>query len=366
MLLNLIDHSSPQVSSSTGTLQGTPWYRFDDERVYEVEASQALVENFGTGSAGHRRNMWNWQTIKYGRTACMLFYVRRSAAVHILASGAAAAAVQTSINAGSATAAAQASVKAGAAAVTSIASACDDNLNSTFQSNASMKHRSTATSSDKDIWPNDDVPSPASNFDNHHAQPVEIPPDYTDLRKALFQLNRPDALPAFQNYEFDDKSIDHAVHEQHLDFLGLSAQENAQLMASWPLIRGSRNAASSASRSSPIDIKLRSLTISSSAPASHPARSVISPDSSLLPLFSKPSLTMQSITDSVSALCIKKSLERLDSDDENDFESTTTNSLEHLPSYIRAYHPQLLSQLRAFHVSISFCHLTTAFEALCS
>ena len=350
-----------QVSSSTGTLEGTTWYRFDDERVYEVEASQALVENFGTGSAGHRRNMWNWQTIKYGRTACMLFYVRRSAARHILASGAAAAAVQTSItsmNRGGAAVPATAVTTAsvGGSAAANDAPSQVANLNNPPHSTAVLKTSSTAQSPPKEIWSSDEIPSPANNFDENHAQYLIASRNYTDLRKALQQLNRLDALSRFQSHELDDYSVDLATHEQFLEELGLSIQENAELMKIWRGLRGLRDATPSASRSSPIDIKFRSLAVSSSAIASLPARSVISPDTSLLPVFNKPSLSMQSIVDTVSALCLKKANEKHadDSDDDNDADVTTSNSVEHLPAYLRPYHPRLLIQLRAFLVSVTF------------
>ena len=350
-----------QVSSSTGTLEGTPWYRFDDERVYEVEASQALVENFGTGSAGHRRNMWNWQTIKYGRTACMLFYIRRSAARQILASGAAAAAVQTSItsmNRGGAAVPATAVTTAsvGGSAAANDAPSQVANLNNPPHSTAVLKTSSTAQAPPKEIWSSDEIPSPANKFDENHAQYLIASLNYTDLRKALQQLNRLDALSRFQSHELDDYSVDLATHEQFLEELGLSIQENAELMKIWRGLRGLRDATPSASRNSPIDIKFRSLAVSSSAIASLPARSVISPDTSLLPVFNKPSLSMQSIADTVSALCLKKANEKHadDSDDDNDVDVTTSNSVEHLPAYLRPYHPRLLIQLRAFLVSVTF------------
>lgn len=317
-------------------MEGTPWYRFDDERVYEVEASQALVENFGTGSAGHRRSMWNWQTIKYGRTACMLFYVRRSAAAGILASGAAAAAVQTATSAG------------GGAAVPSASTKNAANLNAPY---VGVNNSSSAqTLPPKDIWGNDEVPSPASAFDQRHAQ--SVPRDYTDLQKALTMLNRQDALPAFRELKLDDACVDLMTHEQHLDELGLSPGENARLMSIWQKIRGLGDSAASAARSSPIDIKLRSLTISSTAQASLPARSVVSPDATLLPVYSTPSLSIQSIVDGVSALCAKQANEKRASDsDDEDFDCLTSNSVLHLPTYLRAYHPQIPTQMRAFHVS---------------
>jgi hypothetical protein len=215
------------------------------------------------------------------------------------------------------------------------------------------------------MWSNDNISqSPASKFDDNHARPL-LSRDYTDLNEALLELNRPDALSRFQLYDFDDTAVDLETHEQHLAELGLSTQENAELMKIWRRIRNLGDAvAPSAARSSPIDIKFRSLAVSSSALASLPARSVISPDASLLPVFNKPSLTMQSIVDTVSALCVKTCNERrlVDSDDDNDADLTTANAVEHLPAYLRAYHPRLLSQLRAFHVSIAL--LDAAFRLL--
>lgn len=356
----------PQVSASTGTLEGTSWYRFDDERVYEVEAAQALVENFGTGSAGHRRNMWNWQTIKYGRTACMLFYVRRSAAAGILASGSAAAAVRASVNGGAAAAAvAHLPTNGGAAAAAPInASSVNASISSAApQSNSATKSSIAVQSSSKDIWSNDNLPDTARELPINSAQLYE----YTDLRKALLQLNRLDALDAFQLHSLDDSAVDLLEHEQHLEYLGLTTYENAQLMEIWQKLRGLGHAAASSATASPsldlpVDIKLRSLSISSSSAAAPLApRSVVSPDASMLPVFNKPGLSMRNIAEMASAVCMKNSNERRvnDSDDENDAEVVTENNVQHLPSYIRAYHPRMFSQLRVFHVGRPFVRTAT-------
>ena len=358
----------PQVSASTGTLEGTPWYRFDDERVYEVEAAQALAENFGTGSAGHRRNMWNWQTIRYGRTACMLFYVRRSAAAGILASGSAAAAVHASVNGGAAAAAAaHVPTNGGAAAVAPVnAPSTNASISSAAsQSNSATKSSIAVQSSSKDIWSNDDLPATARELRANGAQRTEYV--YTDLRKALLQLNRLDALDAFRRFDLDDSAVDLAEHEQHLEYLGLTTYENAILMEIWQNLRGLGHAAASSATASasldlPVDIKLRSLAITSSSAAAPLApRSVVSPDASILPVFNKPGLSMRSIAEMVSAVCIKNSNEQRvnDSDDENDAEVVTANNVQHLPAYIRAYHPRMLSQLRVFHVGRPFVRTAT-------
>lgn len=363
LLDNSCSNILSQVSAATGTLEGTQWYRFDDERVYEVEASQALVENFGTGSAGHHRNMWNWQTIKYGRTACMLFYVRRSAAAGILASGSAAAAVQAAANAGTAAAAEVRDRNKGGAASVSPAqasSASVNNSNTATRSDSAMKNSVTSQSSSLDIWRDHDVPvNSASSLRDNCAQSLLRTDNYTDIRKALLQLNRPDALAAFQLHHIDDAAVDLAEHEQHLEYLGLTAQENALLMEIWQSLRGLGASTAPASRDLPIDIKLRSMAITpSSAAASLAPRSFISPDSATMPEFNNPSLSIRNITDIASSVCIKNSNERrmaFDSDDEYDTEHMTANNVQHLPPYIRAYHPRILSQLRVFNVSRLFC-----------
>jgi hypothetical protein len=338
-----------QVSTSTGTLQGTPWFRFDDERVYQVEASEALVENFGTGSSGHRRNLWNWKTIKYGRTACMLFYVRRSAAAEVLASGAAASAVQTSIT--RASSAAQSLTNGGAAAAAlSCGEAGSFNCNAPTQTNCIPKNTPLNTSS-SDIQQNGFTANAASNFHENCAHPLHSC-DNNQLRMALARVNRLDALSAFRNCGLDDASIDMAEHEQHLDYLGMTAEENSQFSAAWRSIRGSSNVAPVASQSSPINLKLRSLDLSSSAVASsNLARSVVPPNPSRLPDFSDPGLTIQNVVEAAATFCVEKNMRPSDSDDDNDLDCSTGSSLQHLPSYIRAYHPHILSQLRAFHVS---------------
>jgi hypothetical protein len=309
--------------------------------------------------------MWNWQTIKYGRTACMLFYVRRSAAAGILASGSAAAAVQAAVGGGAAAAAAAHDRNTGGAtAVTSgvALSASAPNSNNATLLNSVMKKNVTVTSASQDIWNDQAMSIPASLMRDNCSQSLLRTDDYTDLRKALLQLNRPDALAAFQLHNLDDSAVDLAQHEQHLEYLGLTAKENARLMEIWQNLRGLGASTASALRDLPIDVKLRSLAITPAAAAASVApRSVISPCAATLPVFNNPSLSMRSIAEIASALCIKSADERLnvDSDDENETEYMTTSSVQHLPSYIRAYHPRILSQLRVFNVSRLFVRIAT-------
>jgi hypothetical protein len=239
-----------------------------------------------------------------------------------------------------------------------------------LQSNSATKNSIALAPSSKDIWPDNGLPRAAHAPSDNAAQTLQRF-DYTDLRKALLQINRPDALPAFQLHDLDDSAVDLADHEQHLEYLGLTTHENAQLMDVWQNLRGLGSAAvsaatASASRAQPVDVKVRSLaSTSSSATALLPPRSVISPDASMLPVLSQPSLTMRSIADMAAAVCIKNSTERqvIDSDDENDAELMTTNSVQHLPAYIRAYYPQILSDLRVFHVGQPFVHAAATFAS---